>query len=239
MSVLEIPSPELEFKLQRAARRVELAIPFIQDEAFGSSASADVPLDWDVHSFVETTSAPFGQPASAGEEVRQLRDAARKLGRLTNQQIARGVGVDRRSLSGWVSGEIRPTSERLEALRFLARLVEELASAREPSQVRDALLARSNGRSALEAIAERRFHEATQLAIATSELASSRVTIRRRHPEKPSRYAAAIEALRAGKLQPMTRARTVRPPSTYEVEPEDARYFAEPEREGPRRKRAR
>lgn len=239
MSVLEVPRPELEFKLQPAPRRIELAIPLIQDEIFGSSASAGVPLDWDVHSFVETTSAPFGQPSSASEEVRQLRDAVRKLGRLTNQQIARGVGVDRRSLSGWISGEIRPTSERLEALRFLARLVEDLASVREPPQVRDVLLGKPNGRSALEALAEGRFDEAVRLASIAAELGPSRVTIRRRHLDKPSRYATAIEALRAGKLQPMTRARTVRPPSTYEVEPEDARYFAEPDRGGPRRKRAR
>ena len=49
-----------------------------------------------------------------------LRDQVSTFTGLTRQEIARAIGVDRRSLSGFVTGEIRPTKRRLLALRVLA-----------------------------------------------------------------------------------------------------------------------
>lgn len=242
MSVLEVPSSELELRLRRTPRVVEIAIPFMLQEAFGSSASADIPLGWGVHSYVETTSAPLGRPASAREEVRQLRETARRLGRLTNQQIARGLGVDRRSLSGWISGEIRPAPERLEALRFLAGLIRDLHRSLDPAQVRDALLARHDDRDALTALAEGQFDEAAKLVRTTDgdSRAAVVVTRRQRHRDGPPLYAAALEAHLAGKLDRPSRPRTLHPSSefesVYEIDPADARLFAEPKRQGPRRR---
>ena len=53
-------------------------------------------------------------------EVERLRDLIGSRTGLTKQEIAKAIGVDRRSLSGFVKGEIRPTEERILALRALA-----------------------------------------------------------------------------------------------------------------------
>jgi len=57
-------------------------------------------------------------------EVERLRDRVSACAGLTRQEIARAIGVDRRSLSGFVNGEIRPTEGRLLALRVLADTAE-------------------------------------------------------------------------------------------------------------------
>jgi hypothetical protein len=85
------------------------------------------------------------------DEVRQLRDRICSYG-LTRQDIAHALRVDRRSLSGWVSGEIRPTPERLLTLNVLAELVADVDAER-PGRARDVLLARRTGRALLERVA--------------------------------------------------------------------------------------
>ena len=68
--------------------------------------------------------APAPTLPTISEEVRQLRDHVIELTGLTRQEIARAIGVDRRSLSGYVTGEIRPTEDRLRSLRELAEIAE-------------------------------------------------------------------------------------------------------------------
>jgi len=53
------------------------------------------------------------------KEVRRLRDEIQAKGALSQQQIAQLVGVDRRSLSGWVSGDYVPSKVNIERLRTL------------------------------------------------------------------------------------------------------------------------
>ena len=69
-----------------------------------------------------TAAAPVRR--TIAEEVRELRDSIIARTGLSRQEIARAIGVDRRSLSGYVSGEIRPTEDRLRSLRELAEISE-------------------------------------------------------------------------------------------------------------------
>ena len=59
------------------------------------------------------------RPGMVAELVRILRDRVVSLTGLTKQEVALALGVDRRSLSGYVSGSIRPPDERLRRLRVL------------------------------------------------------------------------------------------------------------------------
>lgn len=70
-------------------------------------------------------SVPFEAPApSAAEAVARLRDRIIDAAGLSKQDIARAIGVDRRSLSGFVTGEIRPSELRVRALEVLAQSAE-------------------------------------------------------------------------------------------------------------------
>jgi transcriptional regulator with XRE-family HTH domain len=75
---------------------------------------------------------------STAAEVAQVRDQLVALG-LTRQQVAAVLGVSRRALSGWASGEIRPTLEHVARLRALVAAAEAIAD-RHPGQVRERLL---------------------------------------------------------------------------------------------------
>lgn len=67
-----------------------------------------------------------GQTSATARIVRGLRDDVRRATGLSRQGIARIIGVDRRSLSGWSNGSVEPADENLDRLRRLARLVSTL-----------------------------------------------------------------------------------------------------------------
>lgn len=86
------------------------------------------------------------------DEVARLRDQIIEVAGLTRQEIALAIGVDRRSLSGFASGDIRPTPPRLESLRLLAK-VAQYASSRWGERSRQMLLSARHGRTPLELVA--------------------------------------------------------------------------------------
>jgi transcriptional regulator with XRE-family HTH domain len=61
--------------------------------------------------------------------VRDVRDQICALSGLSKQEIAKALGVDRRSLSGWVSGQTRPDEEHLRRLERLLTLVTDIERA--------------------------------------------------------------------------------------------------------------
>ena len=76
------------------------------------------------------------------EEVQRLHDEIARRTRLTRHQIARAVGVDRRSLSAWVNGEVTPTIEKFEGLQLLAEIIRDI-DVTEPGRSTEILLSRS------------------------------------------------------------------------------------------------
>jgi len=69
-------------------------------------------------------------PARADpEHLRRVRDRIVILSGLSRQAIAAALGVDRRSVSGWMTGEIRPNEEHLRRLERLIQLVVEVEAA--------------------------------------------------------------------------------------------------------------
>ena len=90
--------------------------------------------------------------AFLAEEVSRLRDQIIEISGLTRQEIALAIGVDRRSLSGFARGDIRPTPPRLESLRLLAKVVHYAAS-RWGERSRQMLLSPRHGRTPLELVA--------------------------------------------------------------------------------------
>src|SRR6266567_2008392 len=168
---------------------------------------------------------------SVADEVSALQEQIRSRASLTRQQIARALGVDRRSLSAWASGSTRPGLRRLDALRFLAQLVRDL-DARHPGRVHELLLAvHSGNRDALSMIAEGRFDVAWRLA----KTAKGRpvISITRITRTKPPVYAAAARALREGRLDRPVPSRTVRNQDVYEMDLAEALLFEEEPQEEP------
>jgi transcriptional regulator with XRE-family HTH domain len=172
---------------------------------------------------------PADDPAA---EVRALRDRIIAYG-FSRQEIASAVGIDRRSLSGYASGEIRPARERLELLRNLADLADAVAAER-PGRVRELLLSRRGRMSLVDQLATmgRSILATWHVWVARSEAVVS-VTPRVREAEPL--WAAAARALFEGRLRIPPRGHTVRPDSTYEMDLEEAAAFAEPKYESRRR----
>lgn len=171
-------------------------------------------------------------PERVTDEVRSLRDTIKASG-VSHQQIARLLGVDRRSLSGWASGEIRPTPARIASLRVLARTVEDIA-VEHRGRVDDVLSSRRDATTLLDAVVSGR----TSLAgwrLWLSRTAAT-VSVERRAPAPEPIWAPALRALEAGQLSTPDRAPTVRPESTYEMNPDrEAAAFIEPDYQSGRR----
>ena len=85
-------------------------------------------------------------------EVARLQSQILELVRLSRAEIALAIGVDRRSLSGFISGEIQPTPQRMNSLRFLADVVT-YANRRWVDRTREILTWRFSERTALELVA--------------------------------------------------------------------------------------
>lgn len=159
----------------------------------------------------------FSEPsASRAEEVERLRDTISKACGLTRQDIARAIGVDRRSLSGFVSGEIQPTPERLAALRVLADVAAWTAE-RFGKRAREVLTAEGDRGCPLDVIAAglTDLHGAVESAAQTAGVvARAPVTIRHRRHGEPL-YLRAREVW-SGRADLPTRSGVLRDPGVYE-----------------------
>jgi transcriptional regulator with XRE-family HTH domain len=185
-----------------------------QAGAMTSAAVTMVAQFWGTYlSTTDTGITHISLPVSSPEEVRRLRDEISRRTRLTRQQIARAIGVDRRSLTSWANGSSAPASERLERLRYLAALVREI-DAQKPGRATEVLLSRRGQEDLLDAISWGQFEKASAWQSRANHLASVRVV--RRESRKPPLYQAALNAYLAGELGAPGRAHVVRAPELYE-----------------------
>jgi DNA-binding transcriptional regulator YiaG len=161
--------------------------------------------------------ATFNEPsASKSEEVERLRDEISNSCGLSRQDIARAMGVDRRSLSGFVSGEIQPTPERLALLRVLADVATWTAE-RFGKRAREVLTADGEQGCPLDLVAAglTDLHGAVEAAAhAAGVIARAPVTIRHRKHGEPL-YLRAREVW-IGRADLPTRAGVLRDPDVYE-----------------------
>ena len=196
----------------------------------GTTDHFGIPQTVDVF-FSSVTAWPISteSPASfLAEEVVRLRDQIIEASGLTRQEIAAAIGVDRRSLSGFATGEIRPTPSRLESLRLLAR-VAVYASARWGERARDVLVTSHEGLTPLERVAAG--DRAVFVALESLGNAGSRTTIERRSLRSQPLY----ELVRAMPTQP-SRARTLRDENEYTQDLAEAPAFHEDELPARRRR---
>lgn len=151
-------------------------------------------------------SAELDTPISSiAHEMRSLRDRVGELTGLSKQDVARAIGVDRRSLSGFVTGEIRPTDSRVLALRVLADVAERVAG-RFGDRARDVLRCDYGRGSVLDLIATGRVDVHAEIDVAAESIGVSpktRVLTRRRGRRDPP-YLRALEqwANRVDKPEP-------------------------------------
>lgn len=178
--------------------------------------------------------APVPAATGVAGEIAALRDEISRRAHLGRADLARALDVDRRSLSGWASGQIRPARGRVEALRLLARTVREI-DAEMPGRARDVLLARRVGGDLLDLLAQGRHDLVAQwrrLPVARPAPATS-------GPRRRPMYAAALDAVREQQPRRVTRRGTVRDDSVYEVDPAEAAMFRDTEDDRSRRTRRR
>jgi hypothetical protein len=163
-------------------------------------------------------------------EVMRLRDEISNLTGLTRQEIARGIGVDRRSLSGFVAGDIRPTPARLESLRLLAEVSRRVAQAY-GDRAREAMREQREGRSVLDDVAEGRVDGVSEL------LARARptdVVVSTRRLKRDPLYLKARERW-SDRVDLPVRTGELRDPDTYVQSLDEPGSYAEPEDDSPRR----
>jgi transcriptional regulator with XRE-family HTH domain len=172
---------------------------------------------------------------AAADEVASSRDRLRRLG-LTRQQIARALGVDRRSLSGWATGQIRPTPERLEALRTLVAVATAIDAER-PGRVPETMLHRRGDSDLLDQLTRGRLQVFQGWKSWTAQpAANATVTARAVVGEQEPIWAAAARAVAEGRLQPLERRPSVRADETYEMDPAAAEELVEEPESRPTRR---
>lgn len=214
---------------QSTERVVALRAGLLPGAVFGTNAGIPDVRRWVDHLPLITTTPAIERSAripGIAEEVRGLRDEVCAHG-LTRGDVARAVGVDRRSLSGWVSGEIRPSADRVRVLRALARLVTDIAVER-PGRVRDVLLARGSGMALVDRIADEGARLLQTWRASVRPEAKALVQVRPHGSTEPM-WAAAARALVDGTLTPPTWERSVWSAATYEMDLEEASAFEEAE----------
>lgn len=215
---------------------LDVATGLLVDADFGTNAGMMATKRLRAIGFVVTGGAlaerpPTDDPAA---QVRALRSRIQKH-RLSKQEIARAIRVDRRSLSGFAKGTIRPSRERLELLRTFAELCDAIDLDR-PGTVREVLLARRSHLALIDQLptAGRSILTTWRTLVTRAE---ATVTVQPRTTQPAPVWEAAARALLEGRLCTPPRARTVRPESTYETDPDDAAAFNEPEYRSGRRNR--
>lgn len=171
-----------------------------------------------VNTMSTSWSVPFVSPVrTAAEEVAHLRDRVIDASGLGKQDIARGIGVDRRSLSGFVSGEIRPSGPRLRALQVLAESAE-WAVARYGVRAKDVLREDTGNGAPLDLIASGRTTVVDAMERAAEALGLVRrgaVSMRTRVSSREPLYLKARQAW-SNRLDKPTAGGQVRDPAVYE-----------------------
>lgn len=223
MSLVDALRPQLH---SEPPSEVEIVPGLLTTVLLGTNSG--IPLQAHLrHHVVRITMVPAveHQNTAVADEVRRLRDEICRRG-LKHQDVARAIGVNRRSLSGYTSGEINPQPERLEALRLLARLSRDI-EAEYPGRVREIVLSERGGSTLLDALAAGRYAVTaawrTWVVTLRAPVDISPRAIERKDPI----WAAALHALAAGRLSAPARAASVRPAATYEMDPEEAQIFDE------------
>lgn len=216
MTLLE-DAPTTAFFHVRETGDIELVHGLLAGAVFGTNAGVSLheSLRYRVFGLTTVGAAERSDVAVAADEVRRLRDEICQRG-LTRQDVARGIGVDRRSLSGYASGEINPQPERMEALRILARVTREIDGER-PARVRDVLLTPRGSDTLLNAIASGRYAIAAAWRTWLARLEAS-VEVRPRVMNGEPVWSAAARALAEGRLAAPSRAATLRPADIYEMD---------------------
>lgn len=180
--------------------------------------------------------SPYIEPAtSRSKEVERLRDEVSRICGLSRQDIARAMGIDRRSLSGFVSGEIQPTQERLTALRVLTDAAKWTAE-RFGKRAREVLTAEGEDGCPLDLVAMgfSELRSAIESAAHTAGVvARAPVNIRHR-PHREPLYLRA-RGVWSDRSDLPTRAGQLREPEVYEQDLAEA--TATTAREGTRRRR--
>jgi len=193
--------------------------PFDTEGMTGARASW-APQFWKTYVTATETGISYVEPCRPiRTEVQSLRDEIARRTRLTRQQIARAVGVDRRSLSAWVKGEATPSRAKFERLQALADVVRDI-EAIEPGGSTEVLLSRGGGHDLLDHIAAGRLELARNWQSFSGAMPS--MTIERRRSTKRPLHQRALDAYLRGELQPLGRATTIRPDSDYEQYPSEA-----------------
>jgi len=152
-------------------------------------------------------------PRPVREGARRLRDEIARRTRLTREQIARALGVNRRSLTAWVKGDSTPDAEKLRRLQLLADVVRDI-DASKPGSATEVLLSRTEGKDLLDHIASGHLTRAQDWHAWQGTVPL--VRLEHRQPRKRPLYQNALDAYLRGELSPLGRATTPRPESTYE-----------------------
>ncbi len=172
---------------------------------------------------------------AVADEVAASRDRLARLG-LARRQIARALGVDRRSLSGWATGQIRPSYERLQALRTLVSVATAI-DVKLPGRAPEILLHRRGESDLLDQLAHGRADVFQDWRNWIAQPAATATVTRRAvvGAHEPM-WAAAARAVAEGRLQPLERHPSVRPDETSETDLATAEQFVEEAQDRPTRR---
>lgn len=219
-SILPIADTLLE-RISSTTTRLGMpfVVPELDDLFAGAERMTGAVADWGRQfwrtyvSSTESGIAYTSTPRPVREEVQRLRDEIARRTRLTREQIARALGVDRRSLSAWVKGEATPGTDKLERLQLLADVVRDI-DATESGSATEVLLSRTREQDLLDHIAAGRFTHARDWQALRG--GSPSVAIVHRRSTKRPLHQNALDAYLRGELRPLGRAATIRPESDYE-----------------------
>lgn len=208
---------------RRSSTTTRLGMPFVvqdlDDLLLGAERMTGASVSWGQQfwqTYVSSTDTGLtysSPPRPVREDVQKLRDEIARRTRLTREQIARAIGVDRRSLSAWVRGEATPSADKLERLQLLADVVRDI-DATQSGRATEVLLSRSGGLDLLDLIAAGHLNRGHDWKVLQGAVPS--VTIAHRTARKRPLHQRALDAYLRGELHSIGRAATLRPESDYE-----------------------
>ena len=245
MTTTTYPAVESETTYGDAARgtrsKEEVILLYLStyfSEPYGTNGHLGFSANWSLvqHPCTSWVTGSVPTPRTIAGEVRELRDRIIRSTGLSRQEIARAIGVDRRSLSGYVSGEIRPADDRLRSLRELAEIAEWSVD-RFGEHARELLRGTSSTRPPLDVIGDRgqdvrRVLEAGARTLRAAQ--PSTVSIEPRLTRLPL-HAHALSVWAEESSLP-ARGGTPREPTTYEQDLSTAPQAPDPQ-ERPRRRK--